>query len=510
MIPQLVPLAFLILASITAPTLSNIYLAKDSSGTSYGIFGYCSSDSSCTSPSIHTDLSSVLNSNILSSSTINKLVPFLIIAPISAALTFISLFSQLLALSLSKISNFFKSTFYWLLTIIISILAFLTSCFICIVTFLIFYPNVKWLAWCLIPTAILNLSTVIDLFLSYNHLTSLDDDESADESSTINKNPTEKRLNLSDEIDFDNFNNSSNNNNNINTTNRSIPQIEKPNNNFTFMSHSVNSSASSSFFKDHDNITAEKVYTQNSSTNLRVPEITNPYLNDIESSIHNNDLVTASSVHNSNNNNNNNDTDDDDYDNDNSTTATSHYTPTQNELDNRISGSGHFSADSSSSNFTSISQRPINPNYYAGASASIPPSSNFNRQPLNSSNLQPQSQYFNKQQQQQQQQEFHQQRQFNQYQNQMTGMPQMQNSRYGNKPKPYMVMAQRQQQQFNRQPNQRPPYQNQFHQMNPYAPSFNNSQQQRSNGFVPMKYRTRNNVSPAYSLGNDGPYSGFR
>ncbi|KAG0675497.1 blue light receptor [Pichia californica] len=499
-IPQIIPLAFLIIASITAPTITKLYLAKDSNNTIYGIFGYCSLNSnsvlSCTSISINTDLSSILSTSLINSSIINKLIPFFILTPISAFLTFSSLLLNLLSLIFSNKFNSFNSKFYWILNLIISILAFLTSSFICIITFLIYYPYVQWLTWCLIPTSLINLITIISMSFSFNHLTTSiydDDDDDEDNNNHEDNNHednNEKSLLFNNTTDFNHLPND-------------IPKIEKSSN-LEFMSHSINSSTSSIFTRDNDKtgdllITTKKVITQNSNSNsntsLKVPIISDPYSN--------NNL-------------------------DDSNISFSNYIDNENlnlNNDSRLSDNEINSANSSSSNFTSISQRPINPNYYAGANNNNNNSNNKNYQ--NQYQQQPFNQNISTQQ-------YHQQRQYNHYQNQMSGMPLQNNNNnnYMRKPKPYMMMNQRQnftnqqqqfpQQQFPQQqfqPNRQQPnrqfYNNnnlnnqQFHQLNPYAPKVT---QPRANTFVPMKYRNRNNISnlAPSGLGNDGPYSGFR
>lgn len=493
-IPQLVPLAFLILASITSPTLTNIYLAKDTSDTKYGIFGYCSSDSGCSAISLHTRLSSVLSSNILPSTTMDKLDPYLIITPIAAGLTFVSILFNVLGL-LFHSSSGFHSKVYWAFAMVATILAFLTSTFVCIVTFLLFYPYVEWLAWCLIPSAAINLGAVISLAFSFNSLCTRDDgvlsdDENEDNEKSSAINPlTDGNFHsrLDSQTDLPN----------------NVPQLDK--NNLNILARSVNSSASSLYTKEQDKndttLVTERVNTENSSNiSLKVPNISNPYLNYAtnDSNTHSNNSNVFS--------NENNNRDD-------------NYIGAADEVDQRLSDVENNSANSSSSNFTSISQRPINPNYYAGSSPN-------NKLPLGSANQYNPNPSFMKQNNITPQQ-YHQQRQINQYQNQMSSMPMQSKNAYMRKPKPYMVMGQRPP--F---PNQQPPFQNyqgfqgnqshqsykaypnytqnqQFSQLNPYAPA---SAKPRGNGFVPMKYRARNNMSnlPPSALSNDGPYSGFR
>ncbi|GAV30535.1 hypothetical protein PMKS-004049 [Pichia membranifaciens] len=287
-----------------------------------------------------------------------------------------------------------------------------------------------------------------------------------------------------------------------------VPPINKSDMNI--LARSLNSSVSSLYTKEQDKndpvFVTEKVNTKTSSSNisLKVPEISNPYLNQSANGSHG--ISNGSNLFPDEGNNRHNDGSD-----------------IEDEPDQRLSDNENNSANSSSSNFTSISQRPINPKYYAGSPPDRLPLSAANHYGSNAPHMKQNTMTP---------QQYHQQRQYNQYQNQMSSMPMQNKTAYMRKPKPYMVMGHRPP-----LPNQQPPTRNyhngpnhpaeqshnqpyqpysnfnpqnqQFNQLNPYAP---NSSKPRGNGFVPMKYRARNNMAnlPPSALSNDGPYSGFR
>lgn len=506
--PQLVPFVFFILASISAPTLTSIFLAKDNdNNTVFGIFGYCmlgdDGNYTCTSISLFTSFSHVISKSIIKSSMLDKISPSLILVPFSAGLTFLSLI-------LNVVSIFSHLNFIWILSIIVATFSFLSSVYTCIIVFLIFYPHVTWLSWCLIPSTAINFANLIIVAIAFKLLPSPDD--------ILNDAEDDEDNNYEDKNYFDK-NSVYNNSNaitgsNLNGTFDNIPHVKDDfMNRSTFITRN-DSSVSSFSTKEKDKndflIVSERLDTENSTSSnqsLKIPNVENPYDDNTTGKLNH---LSSTTVFNG------------DFE------------------DRRLSSDNEnisTSADSLSSNFTSISQRPINPNYYAGVS-------NVPHIPANDNNMYNNGHaYYNVntagngqrfQQQQQQQQQHYQQHQYNQYQNQMSSMPNQQRSAYMNKPKPYMMMGQRpaghnlvntnmnmggmRNQPYTRNQismNSRPNYQKQsFHPLNPYAPNSSNISNQRPNNdkFVPMKYRTLNNMQNLQSsgFGNYDPYSGFR
>lgn len=475
---QLIPLAFLILASISAPTLSSIYLARDGN-TVYGIFGSCDG-TGCTKLTLTPNFGETLSSNVLSSDAINKLSQGLIVAPIAAFLTFVSLVKNLVIVFTRNSSTLNKTT-----ALILSILACLSSSFVCVASFLIFYPHVTWLSWCLIPAAFFNFenSLVVALCFRLAHQprkvmdTVYDDGDRDDSVKLYNYQPSTTST-------YNNY--------------MEYPEVEKsslekvP----TFPMTKISTLASSVTTKDNDAIFSEReikeengagfgeedTQTFSSSRSLKIPHIADPYSDGL-----------------------------------------SENHPIENDHDIKSSEYGESvydkSESSSTSNFTSISQTPINPNYYAGAPPKPDPvnySRNVTNYPSNHGNS------------------FTQQRPANQFSNQMAGIPMQNRSVYTPKSRPYMVMggpgnnpnmnSDLRQNRNNGHPysgqplgNTRPV--NPYMTKNPYMQQ--NSPQGLSrqpitmpnrNGFVPMKYRNRSNLGnlPPSALDNDnGPYSGY-
>lgn len=182
---QLASLAFLIIATISTPVLTTIYLAHDSS-YKYGVFGYCpydaTSTSDCSKAAANYKPSSLTDSDSnwkMGDSARDKLALILIVAPISAGLTLISVIFNILS---HLVKGFSVSKIYWTFLLVFTILSFLSSALICIVTFLLFYPNVDWPTWCLIPAAVLNMISIIMIGLAMKILPTLDEfDDDNDE-----------------------------------------------------------------------------------------------------------------------------------------------------------------------------------------------------------------------------------------------------------------------------------------------------------------------------------------
>lgn len=499
LLPQLVPLVFLILASISAPTLKSIYLAKDQHGTIYGIFGYCAEKTGCTPFSVHTSFSDVLpSSKLLAASTIDDLAPYLILAPIAAGLTFFSFLLNVF--SIVFYTHLDSSVVYWTFSILLAVFAFLTTTVTCIFSFLIFYPHITWLSWCMIPAAVINLANVIFIVGTFKLLPSAHD--------ILSEGEDDEDINMTSE-NFDSYNDYYERKNLA--ASYDIPDINMNKSSYVASLRNDESALSvneTDTEKNEPFSVAEKVQTQNSSSNLslKVPSLVNvnPYA-ETETNLDYNGNTFS----------------DDD-----------------NLTDNRLSDHESFSANSSTSNFTSISQRPINPNYYAGANARprVPLGNNqqfmqgmsqngyYNPVQSQASGLIAGPTYDRRYQQQYHPQNQQQQMQLNNYQNQMQGMPTQNRSGYLRKPKPYMMMGQRPQHQRpgyagNMSAAPQNPYLNNTtypsqygrQPQNPYATS-NQSMPLPNNGFVPMRHKNRNNMTnfPSSTMGGEGPYSGFR
>ncbi len=191
-----IALAFLILATITAPVVSMLSLAE-ADNVKYGVFGYCSSSGSncsdATFPYKVTSLSPNTNDWKMDDSARDTLAKILIVTPIAAGLTLFSFIFNLFA----HFKAFGSSLAFYLIGFFFTLLAFFGAAITCIVTFLLFFPHVTWCAWILIPAAILNLFAVPLMFFALRTTPSSfkDDDE---EGEVEDKN-------LTDLSDGDNF-----------------------------------------------------------------------------------------------------------------------------------------------------------------------------------------------------------------------------------------------------------------------------------------------------------------
>lgn len=144
---QLVALVFLILATISVPVAQTFYLGKAGDFT-YGVFGYCDLGSGCLSatfPWVPSSVDDSVNNWSMSTSARDSLAKILIIAPIAAGIC-------LIAFALS-IGAMFGLHTVAIIAIVATVLGFLTSTIVCIVTILLFNPNVGWTGWILVGSA---------------------------------------------------------------------------------------------------------------------------------------------------------------------------------------------------------------------------------------------------------------------------------------------------------------------------------------------------------------------
>ncbi|ODV63913.1 Tos7p [Ascoidea rubescens DSM 1968] len=164
---QIASFAFLLIVVLTAPVTDVLSIA-DHDNYKYGIFGYCD-EYSCSDATFNynpTDLVSSLDTDewAMSNSIRSSLSNLFIIQPIALGITFISL----IILILTHIHSLTHLPKIFILAIIFTLLSTLLSSLICIVIFLLFYPNVTYGSWILIPAAVLNLLAFILTILARN------------------------------------------------------------------------------------------------------------------------------------------------------------------------------------------------------------------------------------------------------------------------------------------------------------------------------------------------------
>ncbi|SCW02629.1 LAFE_0F10814g1_1 [Lachancea fermentati] len=177
-------MAFLIICCVTAPVFSQIGLSKYDS-TVYGTFGYCKSgDCSAASAnygpeSIDSDADWSMNSSARTS-----LGKILIVVPIAAGLTFFAMFINFLA----QFSSVGRHAAVFVINLLLTLLAFASSALVCIVVFLLFYPHVTWCSWLLVPAAALNLLCVPLTFVAHSQAAKGDDlEEDSDDEQKLNR-----------------------------------------------------------------------------------------------------------------------------------------------------------------------------------------------------------------------------------------------------------------------------------------------------------------------------------
>ncbi|KAI5953996.1 hypothetical protein CANMA_004835 [Candida margitis] len=172
----LVSLVFLLLATISSPVVTTFNLGKTASYT-YGVFGYCTdSNKDCSSATYPITLSSVDDSSsnwTMSSSTRDTLAKIFIITPIALGFNFI-------LLVLVVASHFGKRAIV-LIALGVNIISLILTIISCIVTILAFYPNLAWTGWILIGSAAANLISLILLILTLTTLRNDDDNSEQEE-----------------------------------------------------------------------------------------------------------------------------------------------------------------------------------------------------------------------------------------------------------------------------------------------------------------------------------------
>lgn len=168
---QFISMAFLIICCVTAPVIRQIGLAKFE-GITYGTFGYCSSEGVCSSASASygpESLTSDTSAWKLNDAARGRLGKILIVMPIAAGFNFLALIVTIVSLALSVFHSNFESisAIMFIVNLIFDIIGFLTAALMCVVTFLLFFPKITWCSWLLIPAAALPLLTIPLIFIGF-------------------------------------------------------------------------------------------------------------------------------------------------------------------------------------------------------------------------------------------------------------------------------------------------------------------------------------------------------
>lgn len=172
---MLITVVFLILSCITSPVTS--FSLGSTSSYKYGIFGYCQTESgSCTSASYPYTLSKIDRSAkwLLAPTTRDTLAKVFILCPIAAGLSFISLIFILL--------SHFLSTGMIIFALLVNLLSFAATAIICVMVIITFHPYVSWAGWILVGAA---AASLISLFLMvgtlFHRRSDVDDDNESEE-----------------------------------------------------------------------------------------------------------------------------------------------------------------------------------------------------------------------------------------------------------------------------------------------------------------------------------------
>ncbi|CEP62215.1 SUR7/PalI family protein LALA0_S05e00430g [Lachancea lanzarotensis] len=175
-IVQFAAMAFLIICCVTAPVFKQIGIAK-SSDVVYGTFGYCEKGvCSSAAANYHPESLDTSGNWKMSTSVREKLGKILIIMPVAAGLTFFAMVGTIVSLTPSLSASGVCLIF----NVLLNLIAFAASALMCVITFLLFFPNVTWCSWLLIPAAVINLLCVPLAFVVHSLGSSNNDERDTD------------------------------------------------------------------------------------------------------------------------------------------------------------------------------------------------------------------------------------------------------------------------------------------------------------------------------------------
>lgn len=177
----LVAFVFLLLATISSPVVSTFRLAT-TNDYYYGIFGYCEIGGSCSKAAYPLTLSAIDTrvAWMFARSTRDTLAKIFILAPIALGFNFFTLVAV-------GITHFLLSPVIFV-ALVLNIISFIATTIICIIVILVFHPQVSWTGWILVGAAAANLISLILLFvcLKFQYLDQSDDDDDEEDSTFAN------------------------------------------------------------------------------------------------------------------------------------------------------------------------------------------------------------------------------------------------------------------------------------------------------------------------------------
>lgn len=153
----LVTFVFLLLATISTPVFNIFNLGKTAEST-YGIFGTCQG-TVCSKATYPVKLSEIEPATtwLLANTTRDNLAKIFIVAPIALGFSFITF--------ILLIASLFTSNTVVLVALVVNVISFITTTLIAVIVVLVFYPNVAWTGWILIGAAGGSLISLICLIL---------------------------------------------------------------------------------------------------------------------------------------------------------------------------------------------------------------------------------------------------------------------------------------------------------------------------------------------------------
>ncbi|KAG7872662.1 hypothetical protein KL938_005240 [Ogataea parapolymorpha] len=350
---QLVSLAFLILALVSVPISAKLALSR-TQHYAFGSFGYCDTSSNKCEYSFadgkYLDLGSGWKMSNDSRKTLCKLI---LATPAAVGLTLVS--SILVFWGHFRWAG--RSAVFWAFCTLLAVLSFAGATLVCVSVVLLFFPHITWMGWLLVPAAALNLLSLVLIIvaLKVGPQSYADDDDDDKLSMFGEKAVSDSTASFLRKPYTGGFTGPTGF-----PTRSSLDEEPEKLRDFTVAQHESGSQEfGSSVFNEKPAHTPVSETAINSSTpELKLPDISNPYLSSSENTHSRSGLSNRLNVP------------EKDIS---SPVASSIYSRDErlklssDNLPDNHSGDSNEMNSSAASDFTSVSQREINPKYYKGA-----------------------------------------------------------------------------------------------------------------------------------------------
>ncbi|KAG7885350.1 hypothetical protein KL936_005414 [Ogataea polymorpha] len=350
---QLVSLAFLILALVSVPISAKLALSR-TQHYAFGSFGYCDTSSNKCEYSFADGKYLGLGSGWKMSNESRKTLCKLILAtPAAVGLTLVS--SILVFWGHFRWAG--RSAVFWAFCTLLAVLSFAGAALVCVSVVLLFFPHITWTGWLLVPAAALNLLSLVLIIvaLKVGPRSYADDDDDDKLSMFGEKAASDSTASFLRKPYTGGFTSTARF-----PTRSSLDEEPEKLRDFTVAQHESGSQEfGSSVFNEKRAHTLVSETAINSSTpELKLPDISNPYLSSSENTHSRSRLSNRLNVS------------ERDLS---SPVASSIYSRDErlklssDNLPDNHSGDSNEMNSSAASDFTSVSQREINPKYYKGA-----------------------------------------------------------------------------------------------------------------------------------------------